>query len=96
MQNKQQYMFATAVVVIAVVTVGLVAIPGLSQKVSADRDSKSKFWGTEDGSIIEGLSCSKDNGGCKDLKESQGANLNKVVRENCESQTDEKCKQFKP
>jgi len=88
MENKEQLMI-TAIVVISIIAVGLVAIPGLSQKVFADPDSKSKRYVSEDGSGDGALTCIKDTGGCKNL------NINKLAKEICESNSGQKCKQSK-
>jgi len=88
MENKKQLMI-TAVVVIAIVAVGMVAIPSLSQKVFADHDSKSKRYVSEDGSGDRTIACTKDTGGCKNL------NINKAAKEFCESDSGQRCKQSK-
>ena len=95
MQNKQQYTFLTVVVVIAIIRSGLLTIPGLSQKVSADRDLKSKTYESEDGSVVRTIGCTKDNEGCKNFNEGFGDNINKVAKEFCESDSGQKCKRSK-
>ncbi|HXW11864.1 MAG TPA: hypothetical protein VD694_03815 [Nitrososphaeraceae archaeon] len=51
---------------------------------------------SEDGNHVGGVDCFKDDGGCKEVKEEFGSNVNKVSRESCESSSGgEKCKQEK-
>jgi hypothetical protein len=76
-----------AVIVMAIVAVGLGAIPGLIHKVFADADIKSKRYVSEDGSGDRTIKCTKDTGGCKNL------NVNKAAKEFCESDSGQKCKQ---
>ena len=78
-----------AIVVISIVTVGLMAIPALSELAFANPDIKSKKYVSEDGSGDETLKCTKDTGGCKNL------NINKEAKEICESNSGQKCKQSK-
>ena len=85
----------TAVVVIAIVAVGLVAIPGLSQKASADRDLKSKRYVSGDGSGDRTIACTKETGGCKNLKKGTGDNINQLAKEFCENDSGQRCKQSK-
>ena len=92
MENKNQLMI-TAVVLISIVAVGLVATPGLSQKVFADPDSKSKRYVSEDGSGDRTLACTKDTGGCKNVKQGTGENINQLAKEFCESDSGQRCKQ---
>jgi hypothetical protein len=94
MENKKQLVI-TAVIVIAIVATGLVAIPGLSQKVFADRDLKSKRYVSEDGSGDRTIACTKETGGCKNLKEGTGDNINQLAKEFYESDSGQKCKRSK-
>jgi len=68
---------------------------GLNQKVSADRDLKSKTYESEDGSVVRTIGCTKDNEGCKNFNEGFGDNINKAAKEFCESDSGQKCKQSK-
>ncbi len=95
MQNKQQYRLVAVIVVIGIVAVGLVTIQGLSQKVFADRDLKSKRYVSEDGSGDRTIACTKETGGCKNLKEGTGDNINQLAKEFCESDSGQRCKQSK-
>ncbi len=68
---------------------------GLKPKVFADRDLKSKRYVSEDGSGDRTIACTKETGGCKNLKEGTGDNINQLAKEFCESDSGQKCKQSK-
>jgi hypothetical protein len=88
-------MLPTVVVLIAIVAVGLVGMSGLSELAFANPDFKSKRYVSEDGSGDRTISCTKDTGGCKNLKEGLGDNINKAAKEFCESDSGQRCKQSK-
>lgn len=61
----------------------------LSKLAFANPDIKSKIYVSEDGSGDRTIACTKDTRGCKYL------NINKAAKEFCESDSGQKCKQFK-
>ena len=89
MENKEQLKIIAVIAVISIIAVGLGAMPGLTHKVFADADIKSKRYVSEDGSGDRTIKCTKDTGGCKNL------NVNKAAKEFCESDSGQKCKQSK-
>lgn len=83
--------------VVLIATLGAAAITTMVpylEEVAADPDSKDKAWtgGTQTPHAL----CEKADGGCKEHKETFGANVNKFARESCERLSGgEKCKQAK-
>ena len=95
MENKEQLMITAVVVVIAIVAVGLVVLPDFSQQATAERDSKSKRSVSEDRRGDRTLACTKDTGGCKNVKQGTEENINRLAKEFCESESGQRCKQSK-
>jgi hypothetical protein len=81
-----------AVVLIAALCVAGITTAVSYPQVSADPDIKEKTWGNDQ--IGVGAMCEKSDGGCKEFKDANGANVNKLAREDCES-NGQKCKQIK-
>jgi hypothetical protein len=82
--------------IVLIATLGAAAITTVVPylEVSADPDIKDKAW--TDGIQTPHAFCEKSDGGCKEHKETYGANVNKFARESCERLSGgEKCKQAK-